>query len=122
LESILIVVSIITICTTFATLLDERGSSAKETQQLCRHSTPVITMSRYTRTRQDRIRNVVEDLGELLKNNPMPQGRLNDQEPELCVLKTRGVKKLIRSILPGKSSARHRLTQTSHAPNRLTLC
>lgn len=27
---------------------------------------------RYTPTRQDRIRNVVEDLGELLKNNPMP--------------------------------------------------
>lgn len=26
---------------------------------------------RYTPTRQDRIRNVVEDLGELLKNNPM---------------------------------------------------
>ena len=43
---------------------------------------------RYTRTRQDRIRNVVEDLGELLKNNPMPQGRLNGQEPELRVLKT----------------------------------
>ena len=42
---------------------------------------------RYTPTRQDRIRNVVEDLGELLKNNAMPQGRLNGQEPELRVLK-----------------------------------
>jgi len=52
---------------TYLSLLDWNGASAKECQELARHSTPIVTMNSYVRTREDRVRSVVEAIGEALK-------------------------------------------------------
>ena len=53
--------------TTYLTLLDMGGASAKETQDLARHSTPVVTFNAYVRAGADRKMKVVEALGALLQ-------------------------------------------------------
>ena len=72
---------------TYCTLLDEGGASAKETQELARHSTPSITMQRYVKTRQKRIENVVEALGTVINCTESSEHRPNSEKPELRVLK-----------------------------------
>lgn len=62
--------------TTYVTLLDMNGASAKEAQDLARHSTPVITLNSYVRSTDDRKRQVVESVGALL-HAPAP----TQQEP-----------------------------------------
>ena len=52
--------------TTYLTLLDMGGASAKETQDLARHSTPVVTFNAYVRAGADRKMKVVEALGAVL--------------------------------------------------------
>lgn len=52
----------------FITLLFEVGNaSPKEAQELARHSTINLTMNVYTRTRDERLKNVTETLGESMK-------------------------------------------------------
>ena len=75
---------------TFCTLLDDRGASARENQELARHSTPVLTMNVYVRTRVDRVRGVVEAVGELVNPDAPHEGRHNDQTPQLHVLRNAG--------------------------------
>jgi hypothetical protein len=53
--------------------LDYNGASAKETQELARHSTPVVTFASYVRARGERMREVVEELGEAVKVADSPQ-------------------------------------------------
>ncbi len=62
--------------TTYVTMLDKNGASAKEAQDLARHSTPVITLNSYIRSTDDRKRRVVEAVGDLVKD-PEP----TEQEP-----------------------------------------
>ena len=56
--------------TTYATLLDLSGASAKETMELARHSTPVLTLSRYVRATQGRMKTVVEAVGDVVRHLP----------------------------------------------------
>ena len=50
---------------TYGTLLDSLGASAKETQELMRHSTPVITMQRYVQAQLGRRQQLVERMAEM---------------------------------------------------------
>jgi integrase len=59
--------------TTFCTLLDMEGASAKENMELARHSTPVLTMSSYVRSRDSRMRSVVEAIGQVVKVDVLPE-------------------------------------------------
>ena len=52
--------------TTFGTLAVESGANVKETQELERHSTPVLTMNRYVRTRPGRLEEVLEGIGRVV--------------------------------------------------------
>ena len=49
---------------TYATLLDSLGASAKETQELMRHATPVMTMQRYVQARHDRQKALVQTMAD----------------------------------------------------------
>ena len=51
---------------TYATLLDALGASAKETQELMRHATPVLTMQRYVQAQLGRRQELVEGLAEVI--------------------------------------------------------
>jgi len=74
---------------TFCTLLDESHASAKENQELARHSTPSLTMNTYVRTRVDRVRGVVDRVGELV-NPPLPELCPNKETPHLRLLRNVG--------------------------------
>ena len=50
---------------TYGTFLDSLGASAKETQELMRHSTPVITMQRYVQAQLGRRQQLVERMAEM---------------------------------------------------------
>jgi integrase len=54
----------------YCSLLDDHGASAKTTQELARHSTPTLTMNVYVRTKEDRVRGVVEALGATVRQAP----------------------------------------------------
>ena len=51
---------------TYGTLLDELGASPKETQELMRHATPMLTMQRYVQARFDRRQRLVEDMANVI--------------------------------------------------------
>ena len=51
---------------TYATLLDSLGASPKETQELMRHATPVVTMQRYVQARYDRQKTLVQTMAEVV--------------------------------------------------------
>jgi integrase len=68
---------------TFCTLLDDRGATAKENQELARHSTPALTMNIYVRTRVDRVRVVVDSVGELVNPAAAPYQRPTEEPPQL---------------------------------------
>ena len=51
---------------TYGTLLDALGASAKETQELMRHATPVLTMQRYVQAQLGRRQELVEGLAEVI--------------------------------------------------------
>ncbi len=72
---------------TYCTLLDFSGASAKETQELARHSTPTLTMDRYVRTRTDRVQRVVEAVGEIVNPQPLPEQRPNEKMTALRVIR-----------------------------------
>ncbi len=61
----------------FTTLVIESGANVKETQELVRHSTPQLTMDIYARARNERLANVVEQVGAVVlqtgRNTP-PNG------------------------------------------------
>jgi integrase len=75
---------------TFCSLLDDRGASAKENQELARHSTPVLTMNVYVRTRVDRVRGVVDAVGEVVNPAAVPELCPNGQTPQLRFLRNAG--------------------------------
>jgi integrase len=72
---------------TFCTLLDDRGASAKENQELARHSTPALTMNVYVRTRVDRVRNVVDAVGEIVNPSAPPELCPNGGTPHLRIVR-----------------------------------
>ncbi|MCZ7648220.1 MAG: tyrosine-type recombinase/integrase [Planctomycetota bacterium] len=49
--------------TSFVTLADENGASAKQAQQLGRHSTPKVTFDHYVKARKDALGALVEKIG-----------------------------------------------------------
>ena len=59
---------------TYGTLLDALGASAKETQELMRHSTPVITMQRYVQAQLVRRQQLVERMAEMFISAPVVPG------------------------------------------------
>ena len=59
---------------TYGTLLDALGASAKETQELMRHSTPVITMQRYVQAQLGRRQQLVERMAEMFISAPVVPG------------------------------------------------
>ena len=68
---------------TYATLLDSLGASPKETQELMRHATPVMTMQRYVQARYDRQKTLVQTMAEVvisarLVPEPPARGEGND--------------------------------------------
>ena len=68
---------------TYATLLDSLGASPKETQELMRHATPVVTMQRYVQARYDRQKTLVQTMAEVvisarLVPEPPKRGSGND--------------------------------------------
>ena len=69
---------------TYATLLDSLGASPKETQELMRHATPVITMQRYVQARNDRQKALVQTMADVvisaqLVPKPQVRGEGNDR-------------------------------------------
>ncbi|MBT7700386.1 MAG: tyrosine-type recombinase/integrase, partial [Verrucomicrobia bacterium] len=72
---------------TFCTLLDDRGASAKENQELARHSTPALTMNIYVRTRVDSVRSVVDAVGAIVNPETAPYPRLTGETPHLTLLR-----------------------------------
>lgn len=50
----------------FVTIVLESGASAKEAQDLARHSTPNLTMNVYARTRKNRLHDTAEKAGEII--------------------------------------------------------
>ena len=75
---------------TYCSLLDYSGASAKETQELARHSTPSLTMNTYVRTRIDRVRGVVNAVGEVVNPAAAPYQCLTDESPHLRLLRNVG--------------------------------
>lgn len=75
---------------TYCSMLDYSGASAKENQQLARHSTPALTMNVYVRTQVDRVRGVVESLGEIVNPAAPPYRRLTEETPPLRLLSNAG--------------------------------
>ena len=51
---------------TYGTLLDAHGASAKETQELMRHASPVLTMQRYVQAQLGRRQQLVEGIAEVV--------------------------------------------------------
>lgn len=51
---------------TFATLLNEYGEDVKVIQDLMRHSTPILTLSRYTKSNEARQRMTIDRLAEIV--------------------------------------------------------
>ena len=54
----------------YVTLLNDAGANAKEAQTLARHSTPNMTQNTYARARQERLSEVTEAVGEMVKSAP----------------------------------------------------
>ncbi|MBI2192447.1 MAG: tyrosine-type recombinase/integrase [Planctomycetes bacterium] len=57
---------------TFATLLDQAGASAKETETLLRHRPSGITSRVYTKAGDDRLRELVEAVGKVVREAKEP--------------------------------------------------
>ena len=55
-------------------MLDELGASPKETQELMRHATPMLTMQRYVQARFDRRQRLVEDMANVIWGARDPGG------------------------------------------------
>ena len=60
--------------TTYATFILEAGATVKEAQTLLRHSTPVLTMNTYARTRADRLDKLAQHLGGVIES-PQAEGK-----------------------------------------------
>ena len=72
---------------TYGTLLDSLGASPKETQELMRHSTPMLTMQRYVQARLDRQKTLVQSMADAVMSAPgVPAMRDEDRLDELSNL------------------------------------
>ena len=60
---------------TYGSLLDSLGASAKETQELMRHATPVLTMQRYVQARLERQKTLVQSMADVVMSAPGVPGR-----------------------------------------------
>ncbi len=58
--------------TAYITFVIESGASVKEVQELARHSTPNLTMNTYARTRNDRLAQIAEKVGEQVIKKCVP--------------------------------------------------
>ena len=97
---------------TYGTLLDSLGASAKETQELMRHATPVLTMQRYVQAQLHRRQDLVESLAELVWSaRGVPNGQesregvpvtslLINQLRELEGVEAAGIEPASESLLP----------------------
>ena len=55
---------------TYGSLLDSLGASAKETQELMRHATPVLTMQRYVQAQLERQKTLVQSMADVVMSAP----------------------------------------------------
>ena len=80
---------------TYGTLLDELGASAKETQELMRHATPMLTMQRYVQARLDRRQQLVEDMADVIWSARGVPGTLEvGTDKDVTTLKFNGLREL----------------------------
>ena len=80
---------------TYGTLLDELGASAKETQELMRHATPMLTMQRYVQARLDRRQQLVEDMADVIWSARGVPGTLEvGTDKDVTTLKYNGLREL----------------------------
>ena len=76
---------------TYATLLDSLGASPKETQELMRHATPVLTMQRYVQARHERQKMLVQTMAEVVISArlvPEPPERGEGNDPNVDIFNT----------------------------------
>ena len=60
---------------TYGTLLDSLGASPKETQELMRHATPMLTMQRYVQAQLERQKKLVQSMADVVRSAPgVPEG------------------------------------------------
>ena len=75
---------------TYGTLLDSLGASAKETQELMRHATPVLTMQRYVQAQLGRRQELVEGLAEVVWSaRGVPNGPEMEEEVPVTLADSR---------------------------------
>ncbi len=67
----------------YITFLDQAGGTAKEQQTLARHSTPTLTMNRYAKTRQGRLSELVEQVGDSIN---AALGYTTTAQPKIAVM------------------------------------
>jgi len=71
---------------TYGTLLDFLGASAKETQELMRHATPMLTMQRYVQAQMGRRQKLVEEMAEVIRGARVVPGALESGPGEEVTL------------------------------------
>ena len=67
-------------------IIPARYLNTSNPQELARHSTPTITMNVYVRTKEERVRGVIEALGETVRAAPASQlnpNGISGQETEM---------------------------------------
>jgi integrase len=69
--------------TTYLTLLDMNGATAKESQDLARHATPIVTFSSYIRSNDERKQRVVEAVGSIVHEAGVTQQEPTGEEGAL---------------------------------------
>ena len=122
---------------TYATLLDSLGASPKETQELMRHATPVMTMQRYVQARHDRQKALVQTMAEVvisaqLVPEPPVRGEGNDDNFSVlnllcedkgsgeCGIRTRDLR-LARAALSQTELIPHKQRRTGRRTRRMGL-
>ena len=70
---------------TYGTLLDSLGASAKETQELMRHATPMLTMQRYVQAQLERRQELVEGIANLVWSARGVPNRLAADDDEAVI-------------------------------------
>ena len=72
---------------TYATLLDSLGASPKETQELMRHATPMLTMQRYVQAQLENQQRLVQKMADLVRSAPgVPDGGVSAGSDDVNIL------------------------------------
>ena len=71
---------------TYGTLLDSLGASPKETQELMRHATPMLTMQRYVQAQLERQKTLVQSMADVVRSAPgVPERGAPDGADEVSI-------------------------------------